>query len=113
MITSYTTDVANRALAMAEVAKLCKENTTAGQDIDRDSHLQIFPNTASAAIYLTTPENNVALIQVYTITGRLVPATVERIASGYRITTNFRGAAILRIRTDQGIRLERIIFQGP
>ena len=101
----------NRALNQEEIAEVCKENTTAVTRLDVERTLEVFPNPATGHFTIITQESEILSLDVYALTGQVIPVELTPTVGGFEVTLDYRGVVILRVRTTQGIRSVRVVIR--
>ena len=101
----------NRALSQIEVADVCKENTTSAAVFDTQSRFAIFPNPALDYFSVVSSDRKILGVDVYTATGQLIEVSLTPIQDGFSVSSDYRGLAILHIRTALGIKAERMLLR--
>jgi len=82
-------------------------------DIPRPSTAEIFiaPNPAAGAFILRSPKASIESIVLFDLSGRSLPAEVRYNRHEAQVRSGYRGLVIVKVQTDQGIQLRRVVLE--
>jgi hypothetical protein len=96
-----------RALSLAEILELSQLNTTGLQQLTA-TIITLYPNPAPGAFTLRSPQANIQSLSLYDLTGRCLPAEIRYDRHEAQVRSSYRGLAIVKVQTDQGIWVQKV-----
>lgn len=72
---------------------------------------EIYPVPSKGIIHITSNGTSINKVELFDLTGKLLHFDVQRIRQGYRLSSEFKGIAVLRITETGRIHSQKVIFR--
>lgn len=100
-----------RALADQEILELYNETFTDIEDLLPAGSLTIYPNPTQGNLTVSCHQSRVEAVELYDLTGRLLKTDWQLQGSKAQLATDFKGMAILKVRTEKGIATHKVYYR--
>lgn len=90
--------------------QLARYTSTSVAQLDREM-ISLFPNPASGAFILRSPQAVIESIALYDLTGRLLSAEITYGRQETQVRSQYRGLVMVQVQTDQGSWVQKVWLQ--
>lgn len=101
----------NRRLTPEEVLELRDFTITSAKSVLKGANVALFPNPAPGAFTLTSPTAAIQSLALYDLTGRHLPAEISHDRHEAQVRSSYRGLVLVKVQTDQGLWVQKVIFE--